>query len=101
VLIEKAKKTLLLDAAGAALSACLLGIVLRAYQDLVGIPDHILILLASLALSFFLIDLIFYFLLPSRVSRSLSIIAIVNLSYAALSLGLAIAHAEDLTQFVQ
>lgn len=95
--IALTKKVLLLDAAGAALSAFLLGVVLRIYQSHVGIPDHILLLLAGLAVCFFVIDMIAYFAIPRRAALILRCMAIVNICYALLSLGLALIHRGELT----
>lgn len=85
------------DAAGALLSALLLGVVLVRFEGVFGIPVPTLYLLAALPVLFALIDVAVYLGVRGDLSRPLRLIASLNLGYCALSLALASAHREVVT----
>jgi len=87
----------LIDGLGALLSAFLLGVVLVRFQSLVGIPIKTLYFLAILPCFFAVYDLFCYFFAKSRSGGFLKGIAIINVLYCLLSLGLAFSHQEVMT----
>ena len=91
------KKLLLLDGIGAIVSAFLLGIVLTQLNDLVGIPIPTLYFLAFLPCLFAIFDFYHYQKNNNQVATPLRIIAILNLLYCCLSIGLGIYHFETIT----
>lgn len=91
------RSLLLLDAAGALVSALLLGIVLPFYQPVFGIPVSVLHWLALPPLLFVAFDLYAIRFGQAGPRRFLRIIAAANLAYCGLSLALAFAHYGELT----
>ena len=92
----KPRKLLLLDAAGALISAVMLGIVLVEHQALIGLPVHILYYLAAAPLVFLCYDIAAYYL-ANDYRRALQIIAVANVLYSLVSIALLILHRQDLT----
>lgn len=92
-----AKNLFLLDAAGALLSALMLGLVLPYYQEFFGIPLSALRLLAIPPVVFLVYDLVVWSRIKSNHGRWLRIIALANLAYCVFSLGIAYQHAEVMT----
>jgi peptidoglycan/LPS O-acetylase OafA/YrhL len=91
------RQLFLIDGAGAALSAVLLGVVLVRFESTFGIPVSTLYLLASIPVFFIVFDLVSYRATQSSVWRNLKAIAVMNMLYCALSLALAFHHADSLT----
>ncbi len=91
------RKLFLLDALGAVTSAILLGIVLVKLEWIFGIPESTLYFLAFLPCLFAIYDLYCFFQISSRVGIFLKGLAIINLSYCCLSIGLATYHYEKIT----
>lgn len=91
------RKLLLIDGIGALVSALFLGVVLVILQPHIGMPVETLHLLAILAVIFAIYSFGSYFLLKGKWSYYLKIIALVNLSYCLLTLGLVIKHFQVLT----
>lgn len=87
----------LIDGFGALLSAFLLGILLVKFESYFGIPKNTLYLLASIPCVFALYDFYCYFRVEKRLGQYLRVIAIANVLYCCLSIGLAFYHAEFLT----
>lgn len=87
----------LIDGFGAMLSAFLLGVVLVQFEPFFGIPRSTLYFLASLPCVFAVYDFSCYLSLRKNLSPFLKAIAIANLFYCCLSLGLAIYHRQVLT----
>lgn len=83
-------KLLLVDAAGALLSAFMLGIVLPGFEPFFGIPAATLYVLAILPLGFLLFDLLAYGLGRSNMALCLRIISVLNLLYVLLSIASAL-----------
>jgi peptidoglycan/LPS O-acetylase OafA/YrhL len=91
------RQLFLIDGAGAALSAVLLGVVLVRFESTFGIPVSALCLLASIPVFFVVFDLVSYRAIQASVWRNLKAIAVMNMLYCALSLALAFHHAGSLT----
>ncbi len=91
------KQLFIIDGAGALLSAFLLGIVLVRFESFFGIPEEVLFVLAIIPLFFAAFDLLCFLLASKKPSTFLKIIALANLSYCLLSLGLAWMHQGSLT----
>ncbi len=92
------KKLFLLDGFGAIVSAILLGVVLVKLEVYFGIPKSALYFLAALPCFFAIYDFYCYFKIERNLFKFLRAIAIVNLLYCCLSLGLAFCHREHLTR---
>lgn len=94
---KKPRKLFVVDASGATLSAVLLGVVLVKLEHLFGIPRQTLYLLALFPCLFALYD--FYCILKEKFSTGafLQGIALLNLFYSFLSLGLCLCHTEVIT----
>jgi len=94
---KKLKNLFLLDGIGALVSAFLLGIVLVKLETYFGIPKKALYLLAALPCFFMVYDFYCYFRINKNLGKFLKGIAIVNLLYCYLSIGLAFYHQDELT----
>ena len=86
-----------IDGAGALLSAFLLGVVLVRWEAVFGIPVRVLYVLAAFPLLFAVYDGWCYWRARPNPAPYLRGIAVANLSYCVLSLGLAAGHAATLT----
>ena len=91
------RKLFQIDGFGAILSAVLLGIVLVKLEMVFGIPKLTLYLLASLPCLFAIYDFYCYFKIDKNLGLFLKGIAITNLFYCCLSIGLAIYHKDEIT----
>ncbi|MEZ4830331.1 MAG: hypothetical protein R3C61_29200 [Bacteroidia bacterium] len=87
----------IVDGVGAMMSAFLLGVVLVRWEQVFGIPVATLYLLASLPVLFAVYDFYCYRTQKERPAVFLRAIAIANLLYCVLSLGLAIYHSQTIT----
>lgn len=96
-LYKNPKKLFLIDGIGALLSAFLLGIVLVTLESIFGIPTTMLYILASLPIFFAIYDFYSYQKENDKLSRFLKGIAIMNLLYCKLSIGLAFFHYQKIT----
>ena len=90
------RRMLLLDGAGALVSAFLSGVVLVRWHARVGIPPAVLYLLAAVALGLAAFDGCCYLSRRIRLPRALRTIAVLNVAYCALSLVLAAMHRDQL-----
>ena len=93
------RKLFLLDGFGAITSATLLGVVLVKLENVFGIPISTLYLLASLPCLFAIYDFYCYFKIERNLGKFLKRIAIINLLYCCLSIGLAFYHYQVITNF--
>ncbi|MGB0524990.1 MAG: hypothetical protein ACPGJS_18605 [Flammeovirgaceae bacterium] len=93
------KKWLLIDGCGALLSAFLLGMVLTKFQDFFGMPLRELYFLAALPCLFAIYDFTCYFFLTANWKTYLKYIAIANLMYTIISMGLVMYNYQKLTIF--
>ncbi len=91
------KKLFLLDGFGAILSALLLGIVLVKLEKYFGIPKTTLYVLATLPCFFAIYDFFCYFKIEKNLEKFLKPIAIVNILYCFLSIGLTSFHYKAVT----
>lgn len=91
------RRLLALDAAGALLSAVLLGGVVARWEALFGMPRDTVLLLAALPVGFLLYDLAC--LGTGRADRPAALlpIAALNAGYCAFSVGMMVRHAGALT----
>lgn len=90
------KKLFLIDGLGAVVSAFFLGIVLVKFESVFGIPKQALYLLAAIPIVFGIYDF-FCYTRGKHLGGLLKIIAIANLLYCALSIGMAILHKDSVT----
>jgi uncharacterized membrane protein YsdA (DUF1294 family) len=91
------QKIFLIDGIGALVSAILLGIVLVALEPYIGMPPKVLYVLALLAGAFAVYSLTCHIRVKTNRGRYLRIIAIVNLLYCCLTLGLVFYFREQVT----
>lgn len=91
------KKLFLIDGFGAILSAFLLGVILVKLERFFGIPKSTLYFLASLPLLFATFDFYCYFKIERNLDTLLKSIAIINLLYCFLSIGLAFYDYQKIT----
>ena len=91
------KQLFLFDAGGALLSAFFLGVVLVKLESIFGIPKNTLYFLAFLPCLFALYDLYCYLKVQNKSSFFLKGIAIINVTYCLISLGLAFFHYQKIT----
>ena len=91
-MVDNPKKLFLLDGIGAIVSAFFLGVVLVQWESLFGIPVPTLYFLAGIPILFALYDLYAYQKEPHQLAPFLTGIAIMNVGYCCLSLGLAFYH---------
>lgn len=87
----------LTDGLGALVSALLLGVVLVRLEEVFGIPPPTLYILALFPCLFGIFDLYSYKYAGKNSAHFLKGIAIMNLAYCCLSVGLALYHHESLT----
>ena len=97
--MNEPRKLLLLDGLGALISAIMLGGVLVSFQQHIGMPYYILYSLALAAVCFAIFSLSSSLRKSSDPKRSLRIIAIVNILYCVISIGLVIHFYSLLTIF--
>lgn len=91
------KKLFLIDGWGALLSAFLLGVVLVRLEDIFGIPSSVLYILAVPPVFFAIYDFYCFRKLNNQVGVFLKGIAVMNILYCCLSIGLALYHHPVLT----
>ncbi len=94
---EDPKKIFILDGIGAIVTALFLGIILVQLEKLVGIPVQTLYCLAVIPVFFMVYDYYCYQKENNQIAPFLKGIAILNLMYCILSLGLAFYHIDRLT----
>ncbi len=94
---SKIKNLFLLDGFGALVSAFLLGVVLVKLEVYFGIPKKALYVLAALPCFFMIYDFYCFFKVEKNLGKYLKGIAIVNLLYCCLSIGMAFYHQEVIT----
>ncbi|MEP1095400.1 MAG: hypothetical protein ABJG78_09840 [Cyclobacteriaceae bacterium] len=97
-LTSNPKVLFLLDGVGAFLSAILLGVVLVQFESVFGMPKPTLYFLALFPCIFLLYDLWCYFQIKRNGGIYIKVIAIANLLYCCLSIGLVVYHFQQLTQ---
>ena len=93
------KKLFLMDALGAIISAILLGVVLVKLESVFGVPANMLYFLAAIPVLFILYDLFCLTKRKNNLSPFLKGIAVVNIMYCCLSIGMAVYHLKTITIF--
>jgi len=93
------KKLFLIDGFGAIFSAIFLGILMVKLESVFGIPKATLYFLATLPCLFAIYDFYCYFKIDRNLEVFLKRIAIVNILYCSLSVGLAVYHYQKITHF--
>jgi hypothetical protein len=91
------KRLFLIDFFGAVLSAFLLGIVLVKLESIIGMPSNVLYILAILACGFAVYSFLCYLFVKENWQPFLKIIAIINLSYCLVTMGLVIYFYQEIT----
>ena len=96
-LMNQPKKIFLLDGVGALVSAFFLGVVLVRFENLIGMPLNVLYLLAIIPCFFAVYSFYCHFVLKNNWSVFLKIIAVANLSYCILTIGLLFVYYQSLS----
>ena len=91
------KRIFLIDSLGALLTAFLLFVVLKSYEEYFGMPKNMLNYLSAIALVYFLYSFSCYILTIKHWAKFLRIIIGANLFYVLLTLSLIIYYLEQLT----
>lgn len=87
----------MIDAFGAVLSTVLLGVVLVAWQEHIGMPAEVLYLLAGLACLFAIYSFSCYLLEANITKNHVQVIAFANLAYCCLTVVLSVYLFQQLT----
>ena len=94
---QNPKKLFLIDGFGAILSAFLLGVVLVKFEKIFGIPSSILYILAIIPIFFVVYDVYCYQKEHLKTGILLKGIAVLNLIYCCISIGLVFYHFNTIT----
>ena len=97
--IAKPKNIFLLDGFGALLTAFLLFVVLRTFNNFFGLSKNTLEYLSSIALVFSIYSFLFFFLITSNWKPYLKIICIGNILYCILSFGIILYYYQSISAF--
>ncbi len=92
------KRLFLADGLGGMLSALLLGVVLVRFQTTFGMPREVLYFLACLACMYAVFSLLSYWRTKTNWRPYMQGIAIANLLYCCLTIGLVMYHRQALTE---
>lgn len=95
----KPRKLFLIDGFGALLSAFLLGVILVRFEGFFGMPANVLYVLSLMACVFAVYDFICYLRITKNWRPFLKAIAIANLIYCLISIGLIFHHFQKLTAY--
>ncbi|MFT5998304.1 MAG: hypothetical protein ACI81P_000757 [Neolewinella sp.] len=95
---QSGRQLFLLDGSGALLSAFFLGLVLRQFEPVFGMPQDTLTTLALMACAFAGYSWFCYFLVKDKWPTFLRVIMVVNILYGCLSLLLVYRHFAELTK---
>jgi len=90
------KKLFLIDGFGAILSAFLLGVVLVKFEEIFGIPTSVLYFLATIPIFFVIYD-VFCYHKHLKIGLLLKGIAVLNILYCCISIGLISYHFSSIT----
>ena len=90
------KKLFLIDGFGAILSAFLLGVVLVKFEEIFGIPTSVLYFLATIPIFFVIYD-VFCYQKHLKIGILLKGIAVLNILYCCVSIGLISYHFSSIT----
>jgi CHASE2 domain-containing sensor protein len=92
------KQLFLIDGLGAMLSALLLGVVLARFETTFGMPLKALYFLSCLACVYAVYSFLSYWRIRENWRPYMQAIAIANLFYCCLTMGLVIYHRQELTK---
>jgi hypothetical protein len=92
------KNLFLMDSMGALLTALMLGFVLTSFENVFGVPTRILYILSVLAFSYSVYSFVCYLKVKEKWRPFLKGIAVANLMYCFLTIGLVIYLRSALTQ---
>jgi hypothetical protein len=95
----KPKNMLLVDAIGALVSAVSLGVLLPYFQSFIGLPLHLLYVLAFIAVIFLIISLSSFFRGNCEYQKRLKMMAKFNLLYILLTWLLIILYFAEITNY--
>ncbi|WP_024770939.1 hypothetical protein [Aquimarina macrocephali] len=98
-MVVQPKRLFLIDGLGALLSAFLLGVVLVRLESIFGIPAKALYILAFFPCIFALYDFYCYLRVKKNQKYFLTAIALMNLIYCFISIGVAFQHHQKITAF--
>lgn len=90
--MSKPRKLFLVDGLGAFVTAFFLFVILRTFNEYVGMPSQVLLSLSLIAVFFFLYSMTCFFLVKSNWKPFLRAISLANLLYCFLTLGLVFYH---------
>ena len=90
------KKLFLIDGFGAIVSAFLLGVVLVKFEEIFGIPTSVLYFLATIPIFFVIYD-VFCYQKHLKIGLLLKGIAVLNILYCCISIGLISYHFSSIT----
>ncbi len=96
-LAQKPRALFLVDGIGAFITAFLLLVILRTFNEYVGMPPAVLTCLSIIAAAFCLNSMACYFLLNNNWQPFLKAISVANLFYCCLTMGLIIYNYKNLT----
>lgn len=95
--MPSSRNIFLLDGLGAMFSALLIGVVLRYFNEYIGMPKEVLFPFAAVACIFAVYSLACHFNPPTKWQSYLIFITIANTIYCLVSVGFVIYHFENLT----
>ncbi len=87
-LIPSLKKLFLFDSIGAFLTAFCLGVVLANFEEVFGMPKHVLNYLSFIAICYGIYSIFCYFFINHNYRPFLRIIIVANFVYAIITVGL-------------
>lgn len=92
------KQLFLMDGVGGMLSALVLGVVLARFEAVFGMPKKVLYFLSCLACVYAIYSFLSYWRVKIHWKSYMQVIAVANLLYCCLTIGLVIYHYRTLTR---
>ena len=99
ILIDNPKMLFLIDSAGALITAFLLFVVLRNFNDYIGMPETILVYLSIIALLFSIYSLICFLFLKKNWPAFIRAISFANIIYCFSTLVVLLIHSSKIKIF--
>jgi len=96
-ILTQPRKLFLVDALGALLSFIWLGIILVQFEQAFGMPKRVLYILATISMVFCIYSLTCWAMVRKSWRRYLRMIAIANLLYCCITIGMVLYHWHSLT----
>lgn len=91
------KKVFFVDGVGAFITACMLSLVLSKFESFFGMPLHVLYSLAAIAIVLAVCSFACHFINPTDWRPYLRFIAIANILYCIITVGMILFYREKLT----